>query len=393
MEKRVDITPSPKMMVPIIKVVGNFCNLRCKYCFYSTTNQSKAHCMSYELLEKFLVEYFQLFTKHPMFIWHGGEPLLAGLSFFEKIVEIQSRVAKNNSAIQNFIQTNATLVNKKWARFFKKHNFKVGVSLDGNEKSHNQFRKDSGGKGSFNQVMRGIKILRDYGINPGIIQTLTVNNLSQTKENFDFFTNVAKVKGWSTNIYLDINNTNKAMLGQGLTNKQLSAFLIEQINLWLEYDSSQLKIREIENFISAMFNKKASSCAFNGLCDRYFCLEYDGKIYPCDRSSGNPDLLLGDISEQSLAEILSGNKRLDYARKTKNLPSKCLSCEWQKSCNNGCTMHRVGGIDGDYYFCHARQEVFSYLRDKMKKLNFGKTFEQKGGDKSEKRNERITRIV
>jgi len=328
--------------------------------------------MNYELLRKFLVEYMQLFTDRFMFIWHGGEPLLAGLSFFRRIVEIQSQITRNNQVIQNFIQTNATLINEEWAKFFKEYNFKVGVSLDGNEKSNNRFRKNYNGKGSFNQIMRGIKILRNHNIKPGIIQTLTSDNLSQTKENFNFFTNIVGARGWSTNIYLDKNNENRMMPGQSLTNKQLTTFLIDQINLWLAQNDSKLKIREIENFISAMFNKKPSSCAFNGSCAGYFCLEYDGKIYPCDRSSGYPDLLLGDISKQPLLEVLNSAERLSYVERINNLPSECFSCEWQKSCNNGCTMHRVKDIDGKYYFCEARKTVFAYLREKISELDFDK---------------------
>lgn len=357
-------------IIPIIKIVGNSCNLRCGYCFYNATDQSVNCRMSYELLEKFLVEYTRLFTGHLMFIWHGGEPLLANLSFFRKIVEIQSQVTENGREIKNFIQTNATLIDEEWAEFFKKHNFKVGISLDGDEKSHDRFRKNCRDEGSFNQVMRGIKILRTQNIRPGIIQTLTASNLPQTKENFDFFTKVVRVKGWSTNIYLDINNKNQIMPDQSLTNKQLTTFLTDQINLWLDHDDPELKIREVENFISGMFGKKSPSCAFNGCCTRYFCLEHDGKIYPCDRSSGCSDLLLGDISRQSLVGVLNGAKRLKYTVRVNNLPPECLSCEWQKSCNNGCTMHRIGGIDGKYYFCEARKTVFAYLKNRISEFGF-----------------------
>lgn len=359
-------------MTPIIKVVGNSCNLRCDYCFYNTTDQSTGCLMSYELIEKFLVEYSQLFARRLMFIWHGGEPLLAGLSFFRKIVEIQSRISKTDQIIQNSIQTNATLLNEEWAEFFKEYNFTIGISLDGDRESHNRFRKTCNGKGSFEQAMRGIKILRRYGIKPGFIQTLTVDNLSRTRENFNFFANVIGTEKWSVNVYRNVCTENQSMLGQSLTNKQLAAFLIDQIELWLAKNDSHLRIREIENFIFAMFGKKARDCSFNGRCSNYFCLEYDGRIYPCDRSSGCSDLLLGDISKQPLLEVLNGPKRLMYAGRVNSLPAECLACEWQKSCNNGCTMHRVGSIDGRYYFCEARKTVFTYLRDRMSGLGFDK---------------------
>lgn len=71
---------SPGVMVPIIKVTGDFCNLRCGYCFYNSRDQLTPHVMNDDLLEKFICEYLELFKGRLIFIWHGGEPLLAGLT-------------------------------------------------------------------------------------------------------------------------------------------------------------------------------------------------------------------------------------------------------------------------------------------------------------------------
>lgn len=109
----VTLTSSLKVMVPIVKVVGDFCNLRCRYCFYNTKDQSTRHLMSDQLLEKFLVQYMELFTGRLIFIWHGGEPLLAGLPFFQKAVAVQRENLRDGQTIQNTIQTNATLIDDK----------------------------------------------------------------------------------------------------------------------------------------------------------------------------------------------------------------------------------------------------------------------------------------
>ncbi|MBI4993552.1 radical SAM protein [Candidatus Wolfebacteria bacterium] len=261
------------------------------------------------------------------------------------------------------------MVNDEWAQFFKAHNFKVGVSLDGGQESHNLFRKNHGGKGSFDHAMRGIKILRRYGIEPGIIQTLTRANISRVQEDFNFFVNVLGIHAWGTNFYLDLDNINQLMLDQNLTNCQLADFLRKQIDLWLVRNDRTLRIREIENFISGVFNKKTPSCAFSGSCSKYFCLEYDGKIYPCDRSSGKSDLLLGDFSRQSLQDVFNSVSKLNYDKQINNLPSECSICEWLKFCNNGCVMNREGGIGGKYYYCEMRKEIFAYLKEKVGEYN------------------------
>lgn len=365
MIKSVILTSPLKVMVPIIKVVGDFCNLRCRYCFYNPVDQSTRYVMSDELLEKFLGQYMGLFTGHLIFIWHGGEPLLAGLPFFQKVVDLQTKNLRDGQIIQNTIQTNATLVDAEWAEFFKAHGFRVGVSLDGDKENHDHFRLNHGGGGSFDRVMRGIEILRRHGIEPGIIQTLTHDNVSRAKEDFNFFANVLGTKSWGVNDYLDVAGVNKAMLDQTITNEELTQFLKTYIDLWLVQDNPNLRVREIENFISGVFSKRAPNCTFNGSCTGFFCLEYDGRVYPCDRLSNRPELLFGDLSQQSLLEILNGPTRLRYAEDVNSLHPECAVCEWQKACHNGCTMHRVDGIRGKYYYCETRKAIFAYLKEKV----------------------------
>lgn len=368
MAELVILTSRHKAMVPIIKVVGNSCNLRCRYCFYNTLDQSTPNIMSNKLLQKFISEYLNLFSGHLTFIWHGGEPLLAGLSFFRNAVDIQLKNSKPSQIIHNAIQTNATLIDEEWAEFFKKENFRVGVSLDGGAESHNHFRKNYAGKGSFDRAMRGIGILRRFGILSGVIQTITHDSASNAEKDFDFLANALGIKSWGVNIFLDLDGINKAMVDQSVTNNDLIRFIKTYIDLWLAKDDSQLKIREIENFIAGIFKKRATSCAFNGSCTGYFCLEYNGKIYPCDRSSNCPELLFGNLSRQSLLEILNGSIRLQYAESVNSAHPDCKDCEWNQVCNNGCAMQRMDGIRGKYYYCKMRKAIFEYLKEKIEKF-------------------------
>lgn len=364
MTSPVILTSDMNLMVPIIKVVGNFCNLRCGYCFHHDKDQSGYTVMSESILEKFLCEYLELFSGHLSFIWHGGEPLLTGIPFFQKAVELQGRHRKDKQKIRNYIQTNATLIDDEWAEFFKKYGFRVGISLDGDKESHNRFRFDCAGIGSFDQTMRGLEILLRHGIKPGIIQTLTHSNTDRAKENFDFFANALGLKSWGINIYLDVRDENRAMAGQSVSSKRITVFLEKCIDLWLLQNDPDLKIREIDNFIAGVFGKRASSCNFNGSCTGYFCVDYDAKIYPCDRSSGS-EFLLGDLKQQSLLEILNGEKRLSYAKRVNSSHHDCSECEWRNACHSGCPIQRIGGVEGKYYYCETRKSVFVYLKERL----------------------------
>ena len=367
MSKLIVLSEQFKVLVPIVKVVGDFCNLKCGYCFYNTRDQLTRHIMSDAVLEKFLREYMELFHGHLSFIWHGGEPLLAGLPFFKRIVELQRRYLKDGQTIKNAIQTNATLVDDEWAEFFKAHGFRVGVSLDGSQESHDHFRLNHSGDGSFDHVVRGVSILRRHGIEPGIIQTLTHDNTGRVREDFNFFANILGAKRWGVNDFFDAKAINQAMLDQSISNEELTSFLKVYIDMWLVQDDGEIRIREIENFMAGVLGKRASSCTFNGECNRYFSLEYDGRVYPCDRLFSYPELLFGNLTSQPLSDILNGPTRLKFAEDVSALHPDCASCEWQMACHNGCTANRVGGIRGKYYFCETRKAIFSYLGDKLSK--------------------------
>ena len=200
-EKDVFIPPN-KAMTPIIKAVGNACNLRCGYCFYNGTDQKSMRIMSGELLSQFFGQYLDIFSGKLRFVWHGGEPLLAGIPFYQEALRLQHQFAKSQDVIENMVQTNATLIDDAWAEFFRAYDFKVGVSLDGDQVSHDCFRRDAGGKGTFQRTVRGIRILKRHGITPGVIQTVSKKNLGNLRSDFRFFAEELGIRGWGINFFV-----------------------------------------------------------------------------------------------------------------------------------------------------------------------------------------------
>jgi uncharacterized protein len=349
------------------------------------TDQTTKRIMSIELLEKLFREYFELFSSRDLlFIWHGGEPLLAGLSFFEEAIDLQRHFAKKGQLIKNDIQTNATLIDDEWANFFRKYNFRVGVSLDGNRETHDRFRKESTGAGSFERTVRGIKILQEHSINPGVIQVVTRDTVSRSKENFQFLVKERGIKSIAVNSFLYLEGINKRMATETLNNRDFINYLKTYIELWLEADDPELRIREIENFLAGVLGKQAPTCTFNGLCTKFFCLNYDGTVYPCDAFSNREDLVLGDFSKQSLSEIFTSTKSRKYLEEVKKYPPECKTCEWLDACHNGCTYQRIAGISGKYYYCHTRKSIFKYMKKILQRyqLNELKSGENMKGEKA-----------
>ena len=101
--------------------------------------------------------------------WQGGEPTLMGLDFFRRSVELAERYLQPGQRAEHTIQTNGTLLDEEWAAFFREHGFLVGISIDGPRELHDVFRVNKGGKGSFDEVVRGLGHLRDAGVEWNVI--------------------------------------------------------------------------------------------------------------------------------------------------------------------------------------------------------------------------------
>lgn len=349
------------MRFPIIKVVGNSCNLTCDYCFYSGKEKPPACIISDELIESFIAQFMEIFSGRMRFVWHGGEPLLAGIPFFERVISYENKYLKNGDSVENLLQTNAVLINDSWAQFFKDNGFRIGVSLDGNQRSHDLFRKNRNGGGSFQRTMRGVKTLKRFGIMPGIIQTLTRSNIANIEEDFRFFTEELGAKGWAINIYESNSSLNGRMRDEGLSDQEVTEVYKKLINLWLKRNDPNLRIREIENFVPGALNRRAKNCSYNGSCASYFCLDFDGSVYPCDRLSSDESSKLGDLRQTSLREVLQGELMNARAKKVQTFPVDCLVCEWKNACNNGCLAMR-DGTTGKFTYCRARQQTLDFLK-------------------------------
>lgn len=348
-----------KIVRLVVKVVGNYCNLRCSYCFYQDNDQQEITVMSNELVEKIIKQYLAIDQPSYTFIWHGGEPILAGLEFYQHIINIQNLHKKPGQEINNAIQTNATLINDEWAIFLKKNNFEVGVSIDGCEKSHNQFRCHNGGEGSFQSVLRGIKALQRNGISPGYIQTITKAILENAADDFMFFTEVINAKSWGMNYYVD--KSGGKMSEETVTADEMANHVIKYIDLWLARNDKDLNIREIENYFRPFLEREANTCDFSGYCGHFLCIDWNGDVYPCDRLSNLANFFLGSLESHNFLDILNDSALSDHRENMALLGEECSDCRWLQYCFNGCIHHRSPNELNKFHYCEGRKKVFAYV--------------------------------
>lgn len=192
--KELQYAPFARPLYIMPKPAGSHCNLACHYCYYTEKGKlypaQKRQIMSDELLERFVKEYIECQTSPDvLFTWHGGETLMRPVEFYRKALALQRRYA-GGRRIENAIQTNGTLLDDEWCRFFRDNQFLVGVSIDGPQEFHDEFRRTRSGKPSFVQVMRGIRLLDKYGVEWNAMAVVNDFNADYPLEFYRFFKSI-----------------------------------------------------------------------------------------------------------------------------------------------------------------------------------------------------------
>jgi len=175
----------------VAKPIGPVCNLNCEYCFYlekeALFGPGEQYRMSDAVLAAFINNYVAAQpTPEVAFVWQGGEPTLLGIDFFRKVIELQRPFASGKK-ISNAIQTNGTLLNEKWCDFLKKNNFIIGISLDGPREIHDRYRRDRAGAGSFDKVIRGLKLLQKHQVDYNVLASVAYDTANHPLEIYRFF--------------------------------------------------------------------------------------------------------------------------------------------------------------------------------------------------------------
>src|SRR5688572_665124 len=148
------------------KPIGPICNLDCKYCFYLEKENLYPDKSNWRMQDAVLEAYVRQYIEaqdvpEVTFAWQGGEPTLLGVDFFRRVVELQKCYA-GGKKIANALQTNGTLLDDEWCRLLRDEGFLIGLSIDGPCEVHDYYRVDKSGRPTFDQVMRGMELLKSH---------------------------------------------------------------------------------------------------------------------------------------------------------------------------------------------------------------------------------------
>lgn len=356
------------------KTVSEDCNLACDYCYYSTCGGKpgpKINRIDSAILDKFIKDYMEHSQGAANFAWQGGEPLLAGMEFFEEVVYRQALHAPPHTIISNSLQTNATLINDRWAAFFKTYNFLIGVSLDGPKEIHDARRVTSNGKGSFDRVMAGIGHLRKHQVDFNILTVIHKGNVGKAKELMAFY----RENDFNFVQFIPCMDFRSQQVDQPgvyeITPREYGDFLCEVFDEWYNDGDPQVSVRFFDNMLSVYINREAELCVHRAACPTSLVLEQNGDAFPCDFFI-NEKWTVGNVADSSIADMLAHPNYARFHRMKPALPDKCRSCEWQRLCYGGCPRNRKWNAEGTEsdpdYFCQSYMRIYAYAHERMQEL-------------------------
>ncbi len=165
----------------------SFCNIACDYCYLP--DRQLVNQMSLDTFSKIMKNIFSsnVLGSKLTILWHAGEPLAIPINFYKQVSKEIKRFSPQNCQVTQSIQTNATIINDDWCKFFKDESIILGLSIDGPDFIHDRHRKTRAGGNTHAKVMEGVKLLKKYEIKFNVICVLTSFSLGYPDEIYDFF--------------------------------------------------------------------------------------------------------------------------------------------------------------------------------------------------------------
>ena len=378
----------------MIKPIGSACNLDCHYCYYRDKSEiysGNMPRMSEELLEKYIQQYIQGTSQQNIsFCWHGGEPLMAGLPFFEKAMELQKRYA-GDKVIENTLQTNGILVNEDWCRFFKENNFLIGLSLDGPEDIHDAFRRDCGGAPTFARVMRAVELMKKHGVEFNILATVNARSEERGVEVYKFLTSInpyvqflpvveyVKMRPGKRPLIVSPDEEDAVPAPWSVSAKGYGKFMCDVFDEWVKYDVGRDFVQLFDVTLGNWCGVPPSLCAFAEVCGDGLVVEHNGDVYSCDHFV-YPEYRLGNIATDELATMYRSSEQQAFGRDKRDaLPMECKRCNYYFLCRGECPKHRFEyAKNGEPYMNVLCEGYKMFFRHTDPYMRYMKTLIEKG---------------
>jgi uncharacterized protein len=385
------------------KPIGSTCNIDCTYCFYlhkeQLLDQHRGRRMGPSMLERYIRQYIEAQSGDKIiFSWQGGEPTMLGLDFFRDIVALQHKYQPPGQRIENDLQTNATLLTDEWCRFLKQEHFLVGVSIDGPRELHDTYRVDRKGQPTFDDVMRGITLLKRHEVP---FNTLTVINRRNAKRPLDVYRFLRDEIGSTYMQFIPCvepkdfrtvapqhwpldamplpgasaahpGNPDSVVTDWSVDPDDWGYFLSRTFDEWFRKDLGRVLVNLFETAVAQTMGMQAQLCITSEFCGKALAIEHDGKVYSCDHYV-YPEYELGNIAVEHIGSMAFSTRQQQFGfAKRDSLPRYCRECKYLKLCWGECPKNRLlrtpEGEPGLNFLCAGIKAFHAHAGPRLREI-------------------------
>ncbi len=349
---------SPSVIAPfghpfyvMAKPVGSSCNLNCSYCYYLSKAKGR---MDESLLESFISQYIEAQTQPEiLFTWHGGEPLLLPISYYEHVLALQQKYARGRH-IDNCLQTNGTMLTDEWCDFFYRNNFLIGISIDGPKRMHNQYRQQ------YEETLRGIRLLQKHDVQWNAMATVNRFNADFPDEFYHFFKEIGCEYLQFTPVVERRSLLSQQVTPESVTPRQWGRFLVNLYDEWIKEDVGRVFVQLFDATLANWVGRPPGVCSMSALCGLSPALQPDGSLYCCDHFV-YPEYKLGNIRQHTIAELVYGERQHRFGHdKLHGLSQRCRQCRYLFACHGECLRNRFLP-DHENYLCEGYRMFFEHV--------------------------------
>lgn len=339
------------------------CNIDCAYCYCYNDKGVK---MDFVELDFTLQRFKDYVEEHGFseihFIWHGGEPLLAGFNFFQYAFKQIARVFSQLN-VCHFMQTNGLLIDDGLLALFEDYQVDVGISLDGPEDIHDATRVDAGGKGTHKDVMQVVESLGSRNIALGFNAVLNKVCIDQAERIYQFFQNLGY--GFRVNPIL-VSPSREQTQNFRLPPLAYGEILCDLFDAWTNSTDKRVPVSPISAYMKAIISGSTTECQHSANCvGENLGVKPGGEVFLCTRFE---EYTLGNLNQQSIAEINRSWRAQQVAQRRVSL-DVCQTCKYQTICNGGCPHNAhtaFNTVEVRDPYCHDYQMIFSHIKKSLR---------------------------
>ncbi|MDX9762470.1 MAG: anaerobic sulfatase maturase [Desulfomonilia bacterium] len=371
-------TPVPQTFRILCRPSGPSCNFCCDYCTCPKTahpDPQSSLKMTEIVHESFMR---QVLGEHqgPLvrIIWQGGEPMLSGLDFFRRTMDLQKKYKRPGTRVEHTLKTNGLLLDDNWCGFLHENDFAVDLGMDGPQELHDNHRRDKEGSGTFDRALKAVRMLQKHRIRLGIICRVNRRNGQYPLPVYRFFRD--ELGAGCIRFIPLVHQTTKenprqgdSVTGFSVRPHQWGRFLIEIFDEWVARDMGAVTVLNFDEALAVRLGKPDTACVLAPDCGKGIVLEPSGDMYSCDRFI-EPGHSLGNILKTSFTDLVSSERLLRFrSDKQDMLARSCRECSYLSICNGECPGNRFmvspHGEAGLNYLCAGYRVFFRHTEPAM----------------------------